>query len=418
MACACALTTLSVEAQTSPSKLSFASPAEQKIASAQTAVAKNPAYVEYHNELAAAFTRRALETDDPRYYLQAERALENSFRLAPENFNGEKIRVRILIGRHEYAAALSLARDLNTRIADDISVYGFIADAAIELGNYKEAEQAVQWMLDLRHAGAAGFIRIAHLRELYGDIGGGIEALDSAYESTSPDEVEEQARLLTQSARLALRSGQVELAERQLQRALRVFPGYHLALFHLAAVRTAQASHADAVELLMRADKTPQNLYALANALNAAKRQIESQTAFAQFEASARAAIENPGNANLELIFFYINHTQKPAEALRIAGIEIARRQDVRTLDAYAWALHANGKHREARAQLEKALAVGIRDADFYYHYASILSKLGDTPAAAHYYRQSLDTNPFSSSAAKSREALARRTPHGKPRPK
>jgi Flp pilus assembly protein TadD len=42
--------------------------------------------------------------------------------------------------------------------------------------------------------------------------------------------------------------------------------------------------------------------------------------------------------------------------------MEVARRQDVYTLDAYAWALHVNGRHREARESIGRALAVGIKD--------------------------------------------------------
>jgi hypothetical protein len=67
-------------------------------------------------------------------------------------------------------------------------------------------------------------------------------------------------------------------------------------------------------------------------------------------------------NANRELIFYYANRARKPAEALRVAEMEIARRQDVYTLDAYAWALHVNNRHAEARRQIDRALAVGVVD--------------------------------------------------------
>lgn len=409
------LLTVAVSAQTPAAVTVTLSPASQKIALAQAAIRKNPEYVEYHNDLASAFTRRALETADALYYTEAEDALRNSFRLAPDNYNGQKIRVQILLGKHEYAEALKSAKNLNARVADDIPVYGLIADAAIELGNYKEAEQAVEWMLNLRHAGAGGHLRVAYLRELYGDVGGALEAMDSAYEMTSDGEVEERARILTQSARLALRHGNIDLAGRRLRHALKIFPEYHLALFHLASVRTAQQKHAEAIELLQRANQSPQNLYALAKALGEAQRSPESKRAFAQFEEKARTAIGNADNANRELIFFYTDYAPQPAEALRIARLEIARRQDVHTLDAFAWSLQANGKYREAREQIEKALAVGIRNADFFYHYAVILSKLNDTAAAARYFQQSLDLNPLSPSATVSRKALKQLAPPNKP---
>jgi hypothetical protein len=63
--------------------------------------------------------------------------------------------------------------------------------------------------------------------------------------------------------------------------------------------------------------------------------------------------MESTDNSNRELIFYYVDYASRRKEALRIAQAEIARRSDIYTLDAYAWALAANGRHREARAQIE-----------------------------------------------------------------
>ena len=59
-----------------------------------------------------------------------------------------------------------------------------------------------------------------------------------------------------------------------------------------------------------------------------------------------------------------------------MARVEIARRRDIPTLDAYAWALYANGQYAEARVELDKALKVGIRDATLLGHAAAIAEKL------------------------------------------
>jgi hypothetical protein len=55
-------------------------------------------------------------------------------------------------------------------------------------------------------------------------------------------------------------------------------------------------------------------------------------------------------------------------EALRVASIEAARRQDVDTLDAYAWALGAAGDFAEARKQMDKAMAWGLAESPFTEH--------------------------------------------------
>jgi hypothetical protein len=72
-------------------------------------------------------------------------------------------------------------------------------------------------------------------------------------------------------------------------------------------------------------------------------------------------------------------------KALGIARREYAWRHDVYTLDAYAWALHVNRKDQEAGEQIEKSLAVGIRDAKLFDHAAEIAASLGDLAAARRY---------------------------------
>ena len=130
--------------------LNTATPAQQKIAWAEAAIKAHPDHSQPYNDLAVAYVRRARETADPGYYDQAETALQKSFQITPDNLEGQKARLMILLGRGEFARALGLAKALNKKTPDDVLLYGFIADAAIELGDYGDAEEAAQWMLDMR----------------------------------------------------------------------------------------------------------------------------------------------------------------------------------------------------------------------------------------------------------------------------
>jgi hypothetical protein len=121
---------------------------------------------------------------------------------------------------------------------------------------------------------------------------------------------------------------------------------------------------------------------------------LKQDSAFAEFERQARPISDQPDNANRELIFYYADYAHKPAEALRVARAEIARRQDIPTLDAHAWALHANGQDAEARVELDKALKVGIRDAKLFEHGAAIAEKLQDQTAVANYRKQAQQLRP------------------------
>ena len=390
---------------------SVGSPAEQAVVLARKAIENNPGQAQPYNDLAMALVRRVRDTADTAYYVEAEKALDQSFAIEPDNFAGLKTKAWILLGKHEFAEALKLATKLNRKFADDVTVYGLMTDAHVELGNYKEAEESAQWMLDLGRASVPGLTRAAYLRELFGDIGGAIELMESASRKINPVQLEDRAWILTQLGHLHLLNGKVETAEQILKQALELFPKYHYALGNLAKVRTAQQKHEEAADLLQQRYQTaqhPENLYDLAVALVRAGRSREAKTAFAEFERKARAEMENVDNANRELVFYYADHARKPEEALQVARLEISRRQDVYTTDAYAWALYRTGQFAEARKQLEKALAVGIRDPKFFYHAGVIAAKMKDREAAARYLEQSMQLNSRSEVAAEVREALGK----------
>ena len=411
------LSTLGVAADSPVLK---SSPAEQKIAAAELAIKKNPNQGRPYTDLAMALARRARETSDASYYARAEDALKKALDLAPDNFEARKTHVWILLGKHEFAQALKEAETLNRRSPDDVQVYGFLTDANVELGHYAEAEKAAQWMLDIRPGNLPGLTRAAYLRELMGDLDGAAELMNEAFQETPVNETEDRAWILTQLAHLRLVTGGVEEADKLLGAALRLYPHYHYALENLAKVRVAQKKYAEAVELLRQRNQSspqPESLYALAEALELAGHTDEARAAYAEFVEKARRQMEIADNANRELIFYYADHAHDPAEALRIGRTEVSRRQDCFTLDAYAWALQANGQYAEAKCQIEKALAYGTRDAKFFYHAGAIAMKLNDRGTAERFLKQSLDLNSHSECSSTARQTLAALPSSVNPRP-
>jgi tetratricopeptide (TPR) repeat protein len=384
------------------------SPAERSIAQAEKLIEKNSKDFEAYNALALAFSRRARETSNVAFYRQGEDALQKSFAISPDNFDGQRIRVWLLLGKHEFAAALDAAKELNRKLPDDVMLYGFLTDANVELGNYKEAETAAQWMLDLKPGNMPGLTRAAYLRELFGDIDGSLDLMNMAYQSTPPSEVEDAAWIVTQMAHLDLSIGKIDEAEKLSQQALVMFPGYHYALGNLAKVRIQQKRYDEAAELLgQRYQAAPhaENLFDLARALLLAGHKEESQKAFAGFEQKSLLETNRADNSNHELIFYYADYANQPARALEVARREYARRHDVFTVDCYAWALHLNNRNPEAMNQITAALAVGIRDAQLFRHAGEIALAAGDHASAERYLRQSAELNTSGSEEA--RMALA-----------
>jgi len=375
------------------------SPAAQKIQWAQRAIENNPNNFQRYNDLALALARRARETSDVSYYEQADAALQKSLQLVPGNIEGQKAQVWVLLGKHEFAKALKLASALNQKVPDDVSIYGFLVDANVELGNYGEAENAAQWMLDIRPGNVPGLTRAAYLRELFGDLEGSADLMRSAYQQVQATEVEDRAWMLTQLAHLRWTAGALNDAEGLLRQALELFPNYHYALGNLAKIYSAKGQEAKAIALLRQRYESaphPENAYALAESLERAGRFVEARRMYLEFERKARRELKKADNANRELVFYYADHSHRPAEALRIARLEVAGRRDVYTLDAHAWALYANGRYAEAQKQIEGALSVGVRDARLLYHAGAIALKRGNRAQARRYWKESLELNPRS----------------------
>ena len=319
------------------------------------------------NDRARDLTHKARETGDASLYNQASQALEQSFALKPANYEARKLEVAILLGRGEYAKARKLAKALQTTNGDDPAVYSLQAEADLALGNYKDAEGTTQWMLDLRPTDTRTLERAAALRFYLGDLDGASEMWNSALRSVGA-EPEERAWILSQLAGQQLAAGKAGVAGKLVAQALAAKPAYHPAKLLLPRVRFAEGQFAESAAML--ADLGPS--YLLARALEKAGKGEEAARAYASFESAARSKMEEPANWNRDLVLYLVDHARKPAEALRVAEIEMARRKDVYTLDAYAWALHANGKTEAAQAAVAKIMAVGIRDAGILDHARQI----------------------------------------------
>ena len=355
-------------------------PAEKKIEIAQARIEKMPEQASSYPPLAFAYAARARETADGEFYTKGMEAAQKALELEPGIFDGEKAEIWILLGQHDFQKAYTKAVALNKRNGDDPMVYSLLTDAAIETGRYDEAEKAAQWALDLAPGAATSLTRAAYLRELFGDFDGSIDLMRSAFNTLRPTDVEDRAWLLTQIGHLYLLKGDAEASIRAHEEALKMFPGYHYALLNLAHAKAAQGKYKEAVELHRKHFATaghPENRYELAVALRKAGMDEEADKEFAIFEKEGLGESKNVDNANRELTAFYIDEAKNPKEALRIANLEMANRQDYLTLYAYARALHANGEFKEAQKQMEKALAVGVKIPEMQAHAATIAKDAG-----------------------------------------
>ena len=370
-------------------------PAGRWIARGRQMIENSPDKAAGYSVEALGLSHRARETGDPAYYDQAEAAVEKSLEIEPGNFEAEKVRAWILLGQHRYAEARDLAAALNKRVPDDLYCYAFLADADVALGDYDAAEKSAQILLDLRPTSVPALTRGAVLREAFGDPEGALEFYVKAYQLTPADEGEERAWTLTQAAAVALGSGKLESAQKLVGQAQLDFPRYAPALDGLADVEEARAvasasaesstaAHSEAIgirrALAAFEPKQADNLYKLAELLDHSPfSHGGGADAYARFLTVAQSQKNQPNNANALLVRYLAGPGGDPAAAVALAESELRRRHDLDTLDAAAVALLADGKPEEARATIDRALAVGVQDAAMYYH-AGRIAAAQDTP--------------------------------------
>jgi tetratricopeptide (TPR) repeat protein len=391
------------------SPVAQSSPAEDRISFINREIAKTPGKPNLQTELAIALLRRERETSNKALFDQAQAALDESLKLAPTNLEAQKIQTALLLGKHEFASALTLAKRLNQNVPDDVMIYGYIADADLALGNYADAEKAAQWMLDLRTNNVPGLIRGAELRQIFGDSEGALQFLSDSYQQTSPDQPEDIAWLLTRMAEIDLSVGKLDSADQLLEKALSAFPNYYLSLELRARVLEGRHKYAQAADLLHLRNQhfaDPESIYAEGEALEQAGTLEKAKELYATFEQTAQTESGHGNNDNQDLTAYYLVHKHDIAEALRVARLTISQRHDVWTLESYATVLYADGDYLEAQKQIEQALASGVHDADIFYHAAQIDAALKDKTATIRYLKASLDANPESSVSNNARKML------------
>lgn len=398
----------------SPAPSGDATPAQREIGRARRSLAAGPATAENHTMLAIALSKRARETADPEWYDRSDEELKASLELAPDNFPARRQQVWNQLGRHEFAAALTGAKALNERAKDDVLTYGLLVDANIELGRYGDAEVAAQWMLNLRPGAPAALTRVSYLREQFGDVSGAIEAMDMAFHSTRPSDREDRAWILTHLAHLESERGHAERAATYAENALLLFPDYHYALAELARAR-ADAGNLEAARVLLtrrfQVAGHPENLFQLAACARACGDEAEAASMFATFESDALAESTNVDNANLELVEYWLEHSNHVGDverALLLATTRANGRRDVATLASLAWAQHRAGDHESAWKTMGEALAVGTRHPKTRYRAGEIALAAGHTDDARTQWEQALQDAPRSTEGRLALKALMR----------
>lgn len=385
-------------AGSAPAGLSEARVRDLDIAFYQGRIARDPLGARDRAQLAGLYLARARETGDNGDLVRAEQTARGSFaNRRARNAQALAVLVNSLLAQHRYRDALAAARDLAALEPAPRPVQALLAEIEMEVGRYDSARTRFAalagWTRDLSVAP-----RLARWLEIEGRNEDAHRLLLQARDNARrlPRLPAEQAAWFElRVGDIALRNGQLDEAAKAFRNGLAVHPDdYRLlaAQARLAAVRHDWAGAIDWGERAIARQLDPATLGLVGDAYAARGDAARMAEYYRVLEITMDG---QTGSFHRAWSLFLLDHDRRIGEVLRKAEEEIAVRQDVYGWDLLAWALHRSGRDAEAASAMARALALGTRDATFFYHAAMIERALGHRVAARERLRQAFAVNPY-----------------------
>jgi len=384
---------------------------DRQIVANQERAKQDPSDYDALSRLGLAYLQKTRETNDPTYYSQAETAFKKAIELKPDDYNALAGIGSLDLSRHRFNEALEWGRKAQAVRPQKPFAYGVMGDAYIELGRYTEAVDTFQQMVDLR-PDQASYSRVSYARELHGDVPGAIEAMEKAIIAGSPA-AENTAWCRVQLGNLYFNSNRLEEAEHAYSQALNDYPNYLHGLAAMAQLRWAQGKTDEALKLynqVINDVPLPQYVAALGDLYASMGDKVNANKEY-ELTMFVYKTQENGGvDVGIEKAVFMADHDMNLPEALALAEKAAQMRQDVHTLDAYAWVLYKSGRYQEALVKQKEAMRLDTQNPTFYYHLGMIYDRLGDAQSTQKNVSKALDLNPhFSILHAQAAQAFVKK---------
>jgi tetratricopeptide (TPR) repeat protein len=349
------------------------------IADLEARVAKRPNDAGAAARLADALLRQARVSANPGLAVRAEEVLKTALANEPSNYDAMRAMAAVMLSQHRFGEAIDLANRARTIDPVDSWNYGVLGDAHLELGQYPQAFDAFEQMMKHRPS-AAAYARASYARELQGDVEGALRLMEMATEATSAHDPEGQAWHHAQTGDLLLQLGRLDAAQREYDHAAFIFPSHPFAAMGTARVKVAEGDTRGALDIYLALMKrSPQP--ALAARIGELYEQLGQTQDAERYYAMAEAGWRYDTPEPTLLAAFLAAHDRKLPEAVKIAEETAARRQDIFTMDALAWAYFRSGRVDDAAKSSAQAMRTHTRDKTILSHAAAIARARGGTPA-------------------------------------
>jgi tetratricopeptide (TPR) repeat protein len=347
------------------------------------------------------YVQRARTTLDPTYYPKAQQAIDRSLALNDtDNVIGYAAAAALAAARHDFGAARSWAQ--RGLIVDPQSgvLYGALADAQTQLGDYAAAARASAKMENL-DPGTSAEARLSYVAELRGDIATATSLMRTARDDAGSSADVAFTRFYLGD--LAWGSGNPRSALADYVAGAQADPSYAPLIEGRARAEAALGQTTAALRDYAHVTSivpAPTYLVEYGELLQATGDPAGAQQQYALVRTEERLFRANGVALDSDATLFEADHGS-PSAAVALGRQAIVTRPFLDSYDAYGWALHRAGNDKAALTMVDRALATGVRNALFRYHRGAIEMSLHKVKAGHADLRTALQINPaFSPLAA------------------
>jgi tetratricopeptide (TPR) repeat protein len=368
---------------------------DAEVAKASAAAARRPQSDEAWVNLGDAFMQKGRETADTAYYSKAENAYRKALDLNAKSVEAMVGMAWVNGGRHEFEASIDWSRKVLAIDPKNPAAFGLIGDAAVEMGDYDEAFDQYQKMLDIK-PDLSSYGRSAHLLQITGDTRRATWLMMKGVAAGSPY-AENTAWCRSQVALIYFAEGAYVPAEQVLEEGLKNLPNDYRLLAAMGRVKAAKKDYAAAIQYYRKAiEIAPQQdtVAALGDLYQLTGQTEEMKNQYALVDSIARLNKANGVKGDMLTAKFYADHDMHLEEALKMEEEEYATRKNVYVADTLAWCYFKNGRIEEAKKYIRLALKQKTPEALFRFHQGIIYEKAGDEALAQQSFYEALSLSP------------------------
>jgi tetratricopeptide (TPR) repeat protein len=387
---------------------------QREIAFYKQRLSKNPDSPLNKTSLARAYLKIARATGQNSWYLLAEETAKQSLSLLSYHNNGAiLILARTAQARHDFTNALGFANQVLKSEPTNEDALALLVTTHLAQGKLEDAKKAAEKLVN-KIPSQGSFTLLALVLTAQGKDKETLDTFKYALSAEEPGEIGTSAWTRTLLGQFYYKRGKLKEAEEVYQEALKILPQYQLALVHLGELQTRQGNYSAALNYFDKVRVySPDSSTIFDHAVLRGKARIkqlqgnngEAIALYQQAETLLRQENSLEGKfgndqANfghrreLARLLLERGNSNNISEALSLMETEILWRQDAQTLDTYAWALFRANKHQEAKKVLDKAIALGTKDATIFHRAAMVENVLGNQSQMIAYQKLAQEIDP------------------------